>query len=369
MSPELHETDEYVPPPELCWGEMVLTDSCYGMTGGRRYNCRVCRSYVVTSSPDNHPSHCNARTSEPACGAVEDGHVCDRRAGHDGRHRHRLGPYSAVTWPVAPAPVSPPSGSAGITRATRVSDRVLDGRLSVRTLNALTNASSLRVEGEAPSLGQVFDMDDVALLRTRCIGTRTVREIRALQREVDAPPALETDETTTKDRRWCDSPGDCRYPACACAPYVPAQPAARREGRETHDSGTYGELPAEVRAMIVNHEWDNMTEREQRAWLIGALKTSQWAVHRVLAAPEGVELPADVEQKIKEERWPGELMDGPGEPYETEDVLRLAWQSVAATEPDVALRRWLKTAACYELHIAMLELELSRAQRSGAGDT
>jgi hypothetical protein len=294
MSPELHETDEYVPPPELCWGEMVLTDSCYGMTGGRRYNCRVCRSYVVTSSPDNHPSHCTARTSEPACGAVEDGHVCDRRAGHDGRHRHRLGPYSAVTWPVAPAPVSPPSGSAGITRATRVSDRVLDGRLSVRTLNALTNASSLRVEGEAPSLGQVFDMDDVALLRTRCIGTRTVREIRALQREVDAPPALETDETTTKDRRWCDSPGDCRYPACACAPYVPAQPAARREGAEPDAHHVACAALVEVVPVLRAAGREDLVEVVRNAYDLILEQGSALLTLAVLSAPapEGVEPPA-----------------------------------------------------------------------------
>jgi hypothetical protein len=39
----------------------------------------------------------------------------------------------------------------------------------------------------------------------------------------------------------------------------------------TVDSGTYGELPASVRAMIVGHEWDNMTVQEQRAWAIAAL--------------------------------------------------------------------------------------------------
>jgi hypothetical protein len=41
-----------------CWGEMALVDDCYGMTGGRKYACQTCESYVVTRDPDNNPSNC-----------------------------------------------------------------------------------------------------------------------------------------------------------------------------------------------------------------------------------------------------------------------------------------------------------------------
>ena len=37
------------------------------------------------------------------------------------------------------------------------------------------------------------------------------------------------------------------------------------------DSGTYGELPPYVAAMIEGHVWDNKTREEQRQWLIAAL--------------------------------------------------------------------------------------------------
>jgi hypothetical protein len=216
----------------------------------------------------------------------------------------------------APAPVSPPSGSAGITRATRVSDRVLDGRLSVRTLNALTNASSLRVEGEAPSLGQVFDMDDVALLRTRCIGTRTVREIRALQREVDAPPALETDETrqTVAGLIECDAPARLRAlhgefyggpkahadafrmlpRIAALLETLDAQPAARREGAEPDAHHVACAALVEVVPVLRAAGREDLVEVVRNAYDLILEQGSALLTLAVLSAPapEGVEPPA-----------------------------------------------------------------------------
>ena len=69
---------------------------------------------------------------------------------------------------------------------------------------------------------------------------------------------------------------------------VPPEPPAL-------DSGTYGELPDAIRALIQGHEWDNMTRDEQRAWLIRTLavqappardgetrdeQPSRWVQHR-----------------------------------------------------------------------------------------
>jgi hypothetical protein len=57
---------------------------------------------------------------------------------------------------------------------------------------------------------------------------------------------------------------------------IAARPApAPDDAAALVDSGTYGELPAEVRAMIPGHEWDNMPRDGQRAWLIQALAAAR----------------------------------------------------------------------------------------------
>ena len=45
---------------DKCNGALRLTDDCYGMAGGRRFDCTVCGSYFVTPhNPNNHPWRCD----------------------------------------------------------------------------------------------------------------------------------------------------------------------------------------------------------------------------------------------------------------------------------------------------------------------
>jgi len=66
-----------------------------------------------------------------------------------------------------------------------------------------------------------------------------------------------------------------RYRALNCLGTLPSgatPPSGERvpEGTETA-SVTYGDLPEAVRALVINHEWDNRTPSEQRDWLIAQL--------------------------------------------------------------------------------------------------
>jgi hypothetical protein len=68
---------------------------------------------------------------------------------------------------------------------------------------------------------------------------------------------------------FCDFTRPTRFDPRPTPAGPPPAPAA-----EPRDSGTYGELPWRIRAMLPGHEWDNMTRDEQRAWLITNLNES-----------------------------------------------------------------------------------------------
>jgi hypothetical protein len=55
-----------------CFGKMVMTDSCYGWTGGYRYECTTCGSYIVTHVDKGDTMVCGAerkKEEEDAPGA------------------------------------------------------------------------------------------------------------------------------------------------------------------------------------------------------------------------------------------------------------------------------------------------------------
>jgi hypothetical protein len=62
-----------------------------------------------------------------------------------------------------------------------------------------------------------------------------------------------------------------REGALSVTRYCGCTRAAPSLGTTTPDSGTYGELPWRIRALIPGHEWDNMTREEQRSWMIAKL--------------------------------------------------------------------------------------------------
>jgi hypothetical protein len=48
-----------------CGGDLVCVDTCYGMTGGRKYVCRSCQSYIVVGR-DTRPEYCMAERVAPS---------------------------------------------------------------------------------------------------------------------------------------------------------------------------------------------------------------------------------------------------------------------------------------------------------------
>lgn len=74
----------------------------------------------------------------------------------------------------------------------------------------------------------------------------------------------------------------------------------------TKGSGTYGELPAAIRALIVGHEWDNMTAREQRAWLIDHFEL------RLASPPAGAREETAAESKTPAAVWAQQMVAAHG---------------------------------------------------------
>jgi hypothetical protein len=84
------------------------------------------------------------------------------------------------------------------------------------------------------------------------------------------------DDCRVEEHMWIDVPRESASPA---TPTPATQPPKC-------DSGTYGELPDEVRPLVIGHEWDNMNRAEQRTWAIDRLASSQQEVERLRAALE-----------------------------------------------------------------------------------
>ena len=112
---------------------------------------------------------------------------------------------------------------------------------------------------------------------------------------------------------------------------------------EGHDSGTYGELPAEIRALIPGYEWDNMSREDQRAWLIAKLAESR--AHSATDAGEDARRDSEPRQSIKLVRrlLRGEQIDLT--PFDPEvraeidgvlDLVRIARAAAPGVSPEVS---------------------------------
>lgn len=93
-----------------------------------------------------------------------------------------------------------------------------------------------------------------------------------LPRLLDCPfcgePPYVAGSDEAKGDVWC---ADALCPGAHATPIEAWNRRADRRAGAPRDSGTYGELPATIRAMLPGHEWDNMTREEQRTWLIEKL--------------------------------------------------------------------------------------------------
>lgn len=88
-------------------------------------------------------------------------------------------------------------------------------------------------------------------------------------------PATHSYPTLTGSRmNVCEAHARGKFDARPLPP-VPVEAAPLTEGETPWpEYDTYGDLPAEIRALLPSHEWDNMIRAEQRSWLVSQLRTA-----------------------------------------------------------------------------------------------